>query len=147
MTQFRCQYCKSALPEGGRICRSCGKIQEAGGVAYGVAEASSDAEAGSAAPKRIASADAGAPKCEVCDGNPVMLKQIEKNPPYIPGVLAFGAFLCLIMAMAWHSLIPTVLCLLLGGGLGYAAFKILTAERRYWLCPKCGDTIDIEPAA
>jgi hypothetical protein len=139
----KCPHCSAVLPEGARICRSCGKIVEGGGIQYSVAEepVSGPSAAAPAAPRRTTAG--GVPRCEVCDSNPAMIQQVERNSPVVPGVMGFVVLLMLVMALAWHSWFAKLVLVGLAGGLGYAAYKILRAERRYWLCPKCGDTVDI----
>ncbi len=133
------------MREGARICRSCGQLVGKGGASF-----SSAPERGPSAkrptPKAAGSVSGespGARRCEVCEKPPLMVKQIERSSPVLPGILAFVAFLMVVMALSWHSWVPKLLFLAVGVGVGYAGHRIFRMEHRYWLCPKCGDTTDI----
>ena len=143
----KCPHCEAEIREGAKICRSCGNIAEGGGRTVTAspirAPSSENPETATATPSASVGRS-GVRLCEICDKPPAMVKQIEKSSPVLPGVLAFVAFLFTVMALSWHSWTPKILLLAIGIGCGYAGYRIYRMERRYWLCPKCGDTINIE---
>lgn len=141
MASTSCPHCRAELPEGARICRACGKLVEGGDVKYAAGGAPPSKE-GAAAVRRV-SATAGSPKCEVCEPPPNMVRQVEKGSPVVPAIMGFVAFLLLLasLGLGW---IPRLVLWAIAGGLVFAAFKMMSVERHYWLCPRCGDTIEID---
>lgn len=138
-----CPHCGAELADGAKICRGCGRILAAGrGAPVSVAApAGAQVSAPVAAPRR-AMAGSGSPRCEICEKSPEMIQQVERNSPMVPGIMAFVALLIVILAVGFGWMLRLVMCAV-AGGLGFVAYRMLTAERRYWLCPKCGDTVDI----
>ena len=140
---MKCPHCQAELPEGAKICRGCGRLVEGGAESSSAPPSrrppSSRPARGGSAPDTVA----GAPHCEICETSPVMVQQVERSSPTIPAVLGLVAFSLFVLTTGFDSLGVRVLLILTGLGLCFAAYRIMTDERRYWLCPKCGDTTDI----
>lgn len=80
-----------------------------------------------------------APRCEICEDAPRMIPQEERADLKVPGILAGGGVLFLVVGLfLGGGILGGVAILLAAGCLGGAVY-VATRVHRYWLCPRCGD--------